>query len=139
MDTIKNVYSVIAKNKNKENSEVLFGQTNIVFDSGTERNIEFAGPAEILCTSFAACTLKNVSRFSKILPFQYDYAEITVSAERQDNPPRIVKLNYELRLKTIEDNHRIELLHTNIKKFGTIFNTLTQAFNVEGSIKKIIE
>lgn len=136
MDTIKNLYTITAKNLSNEKSEVVFGQTDIIFDSGSDRNLELAGPAEILCSSFAACTLKNVSRFSKILPFQYDYAEITVTAQRQDSPPQIIKINYELILKTNEDNHRIELLHTNIKKFGTVFNTLALALNVEGIITR---
>lgn len=129
-------YEVEAKNIDQKISEMSFGKTHLVFDSGSERDLDYAGPAEILCSSFAACTLKNVSRFSKILPFQYDYAEIKVSAIRQESPPLMVKIVYELKLKTNEDDHQIELLHTNIKKFGTVFNTLMKAMEVEGTIVK---
>ena len=139
MESRAHFYSITAKNCGHEKSEIVFGQTNIVFDSGGERNLELAGPAEIFCSSLAACTLKNVSRFSKILPFQFEYAEISVTAERQDSPPKMISLNYELRLKTIEDDHKIELLHMNIKKFGTIFNTLSAVLSIEGKIIKIEE
>lgn len=133
----KNTYSVTAKNVKNDCSEVIFGKSDIIFDSGKNRNLDFIGPAELLCSSFAACTLKNVSRFSEMLPFQYEYAEVEVIAERHDSPPSIEKIFYRLKIKTNEDDHRVELLHTNIKKFGTIFNTLAKALHVEGEIIKI--
>jgi hypothetical protein len=36
--------------------------------------------------AFAACVLKNVERFSAILPFRYETAWIVVRAERQVPP-----------------------------------------------------
>ena len=63
MLTTINTYSIIAKNLNPSLSSVEFGETKIVFDSGSERNFDYAGPAEILCSSFAACTLKNLEQF----------------------------------------------------------------------------
>jgi hypothetical protein len=57
-----------------------------------------------------------------------------VTADRQQSPPKITQINYVLRLKTDEPEHRIELLHKNIAKFGTIYNTLAEVCEVSGKI-----
>jgi hypothetical protein len=46
----------------------------------------------------------------------------------------MTRITYLLRLKTDESDHRIELLHKNIRKFGTIYNTLAEVCEVSGEI-----
>ena len=97
------------------------------FDGTAGRLDTLAGPADILCAALCACILKNVERFSHLLPFRYESASIEVSAERDEPPPRIVSLHYLLRVVTDEPPPRVELLHRNIRKYGTITNTLAAA------------
>lgn len=130
-------YSIIAKNVSHEISEVTFANTKISFDSSKDRNTNLAGPSEILCTAFAACCLKNVERFSELLKFNYEYAEIEVKAIREEKPPRIATIQYLLLIKTSESDHALEHLHKNIKQFGTIYNTLNASCTIEGSIKRL--
>jgi uncharacterized OsmC-like protein len=92
------------------------------------------GPADLLVSAFAACILKNVERFSKLLPFHYQSASVRVSAERVDNPPRMTAIRYELAVVTDEPQRRLDLLHRNIARHGTIFNTLSNACEVTGTI-----
>ena len=132
-----NQYSVVAKNTTDNISTVVFNQTTIEFDSGATRNLDHAGPAEILCSSFAACCLKNVSRFKEMLHLNIDYAEIEVTAMREEKPPRIVEINYLLKVKTTEDEKKLALLQKNLEQFGTIFNTLKLACPINGKIIKI--
>ncbi len=94
-------------------------------------------PAELLLSSFAACVLKNVERYAKILPFSFQRAAIHVHGIRQDAPPRMIRVTYELTVWTEEPPHRVELLHRNIRKFGTIYNTVAAACEVEGSIRAL--
>lgn len=108
---------------------------NFQFDSGAEQSQVLAGPAEILCTAFAACVLKNVSRFSELLTFECEGASIVVTAERGGEPPRITRITYDLVLQTSETAHRIELMRKNIEKFGTIYNTLASACEVSGMVR----
>jgi uncharacterized OsmC-like protein len=84
--------------------------------------------------AFAACVLKNVERFSKILSFRYDEASITVTSERQDAPPKMIRVTYSLRLVTGEAEHRVALLHRNIRQHGTIYNTLAMACDITGEV-----
>ncbi|MGZ5289479.1 MAG: OsmC family protein [Actinomycetota bacterium] len=106
----------------------------IEFDVGRQSGDELPGPAELLALSLGACILKNVERFSHLLSFRYAGAEVTVEAERQDDPPRFTKLTYELRIRTDESPHRVELLHRNLRRFGTVYNTLAGSCAVDGTI-----
>jgi len=68
--------------------------------------------------AFAACVLKNVERFSHILPFRYEEASIEVVASRQEAPPKIIRISYSLLLTTDETEGRVDLLHRNIRRFA---------------------
>jgi uncharacterized OsmC-like protein len=109
----------------------------VEFDTSASQQPGFMGPAELLATAFAACVLKNVERFSTILPFPYCGAAIRVTTEREDRPPRIARIHYVLTVQTAEPPARVELLHRNIVKFGTVFNTLAAACQVTGEIAAV--
>ncbi len=104
----------------------------VTFDASANRSEGLPSPADLLTAAFAACVLKNVERFSAVLGFRYQAASIEVQAERQDSPAKIIALRYVLRGVTDEPPHRVDLLHRNIRQFGTIFNTLTAACEVTG-------
>lgn len=106
----------------------------IRFDTGVDLSDELFGPADLLGAAFAACLLKNVERFSRLLPFRYRGAHVHVTLEREDRPPRIARIRYELRLVTDEPPRRVELLERNLVRFGTIYNTLSQACDVSGDV-----
>lgn len=57
-------------------------------------------PMNLLTTAFAACVLKNVERFSQVLPFRYQEASIKVVAERQEDPSKMIRVTYSLHLVT---------------------------------------
>ncbi len=92
------------------------------------------GPAELLAGAFAACLLKNVARSSAMLPFAYESVRVEVTMHRQDAPPRFTAIEYALHLVTTEPAHRVELLHRNLQKFGTVYNTLAAVCEVSGSV-----
>jgi uncharacterized OsmC-like protein len=96
-----------------------------------------ANPAELLLASFAACTLKNVERFSDLMKFQYEKAEMIVNAIRLEKPPRMDEINFELKVFSNDSKLNIDLLQKNIEKFGTVYNTLKPSCIITGEIKKI--
>lgn len=104
------------------------------FDTSAGQGPEYFGPAELLLTAFAACTLKNVERMSHLLTFQYRGAAIEVIGERQDKPPRFVRIHYTLRIDTDEPRNRIDLVARNIARHGTIYNTLAASCDVSGEV-----
>ena len=92
------------------------------------------GPAELLASAFAACLVKNVARAGHLLNFNYADVTATVVARRQDSPPKFVEISYSLQLSTDESQHRLDLLHANLRKFGTVYNTLAAVCDVHGTV-----
>lgn len=107
------------------------------FDGTAGRLEALPGPADVLSAALCACILKNVERFSHILPFAYASATVKVVAEREGPPPHIARVRYELEIITEEPQARVELFHRNIRKFGTITNTLSKACEVTGTIRAV--
>ena len=95
------------------------------------------GPAELLAGAFAACLLKNLARCRELIGFDYDDAEVTVTARRQDTPPRFVEISYALRVTTAEPARRVDLAHQNLRKFGTVVNTLAAVCEVHGTVEAV--
>ena len=107
------------------------------FDGTAGRLDALPGPADVLSAALCACILKNVERFSHLLPFTYESARVKVAAHREEPPPHIARMHYELEITTDEPEARLELLHRNLQKFGTITNTLSKACEVTGSIHAV--
>jgi hypothetical protein len=83
---------------------------------------------------FATCAIKNVERFSQILPFGYDAAEIDVELHRNDHPPHFDRLDDVLRIVTDEPAARVDLLTRNLAKYGTVHNTLAAGCEISGHV-----
>lgn len=111
----------------------VFGRS-IRFDAGAKRDLVHPGPAELLCAALAACLLKNTERYAHILPFRYEAARVRVEAERQDVPALFTRFTYRLEIVTDEPAQRVELLHRNVRRYGTVGSTLSLAAEVTGEI-----
>ena len=92
------------------------------------------GPADLLASAFAACLLKNLARSGALLGFEYNNTQVDVVLRRQDAPPKFVWVDYTLRVTTDEPERRVELVHTNLRKFGTVYNTLAAVCDVHGTV-----
>ena len=92
------------------------------------------GPADLLAGAFAACLMKNIERSSQLMGFTYQSAMVRVEATRQDTPPRFTELEYRVDIVTDEPTRRVDLLHRNVRQFGTVFNTLAAACDVHGTV-----
>jgi len=110
------------------------GATDVKADTGSISDGFRPGPAELLCASLAACLLKNIERYSELLPFEYEAASVDVEAERQEAPPQMTRMRYRIEIITNEPPARVDLLHRNIRKYGTITNTLASACELTGEI-----
>lgn len=65
-------------------------------------------------------------------------AELTLdTGVRQDRPPFMSSILYELIVDTDEDDRRLDLLHQNVRKYGTVSNTVAAATRLEGKIARV--
>ena len=127
-------YSVDGENAPGGKATVASRASTIAFDGSAATGELLPGPADLLAAALAACILKNVERFSGLLQFRYQHARVHVEIERREPPPRIARARYTLRVATDEPPRRLELLHHNILRFGTITNTLAAACELDGTI-----
>jgi uncharacterized OsmC-like protein len=130
-----NIYRARGENQPGGDAHVATLAATIPFDGSQGMGTKVPGPAHLLASALAACILKNVERFSHMLPAEYSRASVEVELERQDSPPRIIRANYQLDIETDEPTARCELLHKNIVKYGTISNTIALACELSGSMR----
>ncbi len=109
---------------------------SIILDTAVAGRQDAFNPAELLLASLAACMIKGAERALPMLHFDLTGIEVRLHAIRQDAPPLMTEINYEIIVDTKEDDRRLELLHTNIRKYGTISNTLASALKLEGTITR---
>ncbi|RMG83161.1 MAG: OsmC family peroxiredoxin [Bacteroidetes bacterium] len=130
-------YQISATALAQKDAKLHIKQSNIAFGTTEKTAGLLPNPAELFLSSFAACVLKNVERFSKLLHFEYDKAHILVRATRLEKPPRMDDIHYELTVFSRDTSLRPELLKKNIEKYGTIFNTINKACTISGTILKV--
>lgn len=132
-------YSIKASSFSKNSASIKIKQSEINFGITPESFDTIPNPAELFLGSFSSCILKNVERFSGFMNFEYSKAEILVKANRLEKPPRMDKINYELKIYSKDRNLNVELLKKNIEKFSTIFNTVQSSCSIDGYVKLISE
>ena len=108
----------------------------LVMDTDLDGRRDAFNPAELFLASIAACMLKGIERVSPMLKFQLRGVEVSLKAIRQDAPPRIVSVDYEIVVDSDESDQRLDLLHTNVRKYGTIFNTVADAAGLSGTLRR---
>ena len=110
---------------------------SLPLDTAPDGRTDAFNPAELLLTALAACMLKAIERVLPMLKFSLRDATVRVRGVRQDVPPRLVTIDYELVVETDESDERLDLLHRNVQKYGTVYNTLAGAVKLSGTIRRV--
>jgi uncharacterized OsmC-like protein len=129
-------YAVTARRIDAHGSTAACKDAAITLDTDIKGRTDAFNPAELFLASIAACMIKGIERVTPILHFELRGVEVKLTAIRQDAPPKIVAVRYELTVDTDETDQRLDLLHTNVRKFGTIFNTVSAATALDGVIQR---
>jgi uncharacterized OsmC-like protein len=108
----------------------------VALGTGLAGGAEAMNPVELLLSALAACMIKGAERAVPLLGFALEGMTVRLEAERQDAPPRLFSITYDIRVETPESDGRIDLLHRNILKYGTISNTLAAAVPLKGAIRR---
>ncbi|HBK07639.1 MAG TPA: osmotically inducible protein C [Acetobacteraceae bacterium] len=128
-------YRVRAHRVDAQGSLATTKSAEIVLDTALAGRPDAFNPAELFLAAIAACMIKGIERVTPMLDFKLRGVEIRLHAVRQDNPPKIVSVDYELIVDTDENAHRLDLLHTNVRRYGTISNTVAAATKLDGVIR----
>ena len=127
-------YDVVARRIDSHGSTARCKDAEIVLDTDVAGRPDAFNPAELLLAAIAACMIKGMERIAPMNHFQYRSAEVRLHGVRQDAPPFMASITYELIVDTDEDDRRLELMHYNVRKFGTVSNTIAAATRLEGKI-----
>jgi uncharacterized OsmC-like protein len=129
-------YRVHARRIDSHGSLAVAKAAEVALDTDLAGRADAMNPVELLLSALAACMLKGIERVTPMLHFQIIGAEVGLEAERQDAPPKVTVIRYEIVVDSPETDQRLDLLHRNILKYGTISNTLAAAVPLEGTLRR---
>ena len=127
-------YQIIVNRIDAHGSVAVCKSAELTIDTGVSGRPDAFNPAELFLAAIAACMLKGIERATPILNFRLRGVTVRLHGVRQDRPPKMASVDYEIIVDTDESDHRLDLLHTNIRKFGTITNTVAAAVPLDGRI-----
>lgn len=132
-------YSVVANRVDAHGSLARTKDAEITLDTDMKGRVDAFNPAELLLAAVAACMIKGIERIAPVNHFSYRGVEVHLRGLRQDSPPFMAEVTYELIVDTDEDDRKLDLMHHNVRKYGTIFNTVSAATRLEGTIRRKAE
>lgn len=127
-------YEITAQRIDAHGSVVRCKDAEIVLATDLAGRTDAFNPAELLLAALAACMLKGIERVGPMLSFELRGVQVRLHGVRQDTPPRLKTIRYEIIVDTDESEQRIALLHTNVRKFGTVFNTIAPGTDLSGTM-----
>lgn len=133
---VKMQFEVTARRVDAHGSRARCKDAEIVLDTDLAGRPDAFNPAELLLAALAACMLKGIERVVPILKFELRGVQVRVHGVRQDVPPRMEAIDYEITVDTDESDQRITLLHENVRKYGTVFNTIAPGTALAGSMRR---
>lgn len=129
-------YAVVANRVDAHGSLARTKDAEITLDTDVKGRVDAFNPAELLLAAVAACMIKGIERIAPVNHFSYRSVEVRLRGLRQDSPPFMAEITYELIVDTDEDDRKLDLMHHNVRKYGTIFNTVSAATRLEGTIRR---
>lgn len=129
-------YRVNARRIDAHGSVASCKDATISLDTDVGGRRDAFNPAEMFLAAIAACMIKGIERAAPMLKFDVRGVEVHLRGVRQDSPPKMTSIDYELIVDTDENDHRLDLLHVNVRKYGTISNTVAAATQLQGLIRR---
>lgn len=130
-------FQVKAKRQGETGSLLNAKAVELTLDTSVAGRADALNPVELLLAAQAACFIKGIERMAPTLNFDYSGVEIFLEADRPDGEARISQVRYRIEVQTGESDQRLELLLKNLKRQGTIYNTLSPGTELLGAITRI--
>jgi uncharacterized OsmC-like protein len=135
----KMTFNVTTRRTDAHGSRSHCKEAEILLDTDMAGRVDAFNPAELLLASLSACMIKGIERVTPILKFELSGVEVRLQGVRQDVPPKMESIEYEIIVDTDETDRRLELLHDNVRKYGTVFNTVAPGTDLKGVMRRRTE
>ncbi len=129
-------FDVVSVRLSAHASEARCKQAAITLDSGIDGNPQAFNPAELLLAALSVCMTKGIERVAPNIKFSLRGVEVHVHGVRQDVPPRLESIQYESVVDTDEIDRRLDLLHENVRRYGTVYNTVASGTQLAGVLRR---
>lgn len=129
-------FEVVSRRVDGHGSVATCKDATLTLDTALAGRRDALNPAELLLAALSACMIKGIERVAPMLTFSFRGVEVRVRGVRQDVPPRMERIDYEILVDTDEPDRRLELLHENVKKYGTVFNTVAPGTVLAGVLRR---
>jgi uncharacterized OsmC-like protein len=133
---VKMSFDVKAVRIDGHGSKACCKDAEILLDTDMKGRRDAFNPAELLLAALSACMIKGIERVTPILGFQLRGIEVNVHGVRQDAPPLMESIHYEILVDSDESDSRLDLLHENVRKYGTVFNTVLPGTQLSGVLRR---
>lgn len=134
--TAKMEFRVTAKRLDAHGSVAGCKDASIVLDTDMAGRRDAFDPAELLLAALGACMLKGIERVVPILGFKLQGVEVRLHGIRRDVPPSMESVDYQILVESEESGRRLELLHKNVRQYGTVFNTVAPGTRLSGTLRR---
>lgn len=132
----KLTFDVSATRLDAHGSVATCKSATIRLDTDLAGNPDAFNPAELLLAALGACIIKGIERIQPILKFEFRGVAVRIHGVRQDVPPRMERIDYDIVVDSDESDARLALLHENVRKYGTVFNTLVPGTSLQGVLRR---
>jgi uncharacterized OsmC-like protein len=132
-------FHVVAHRTDAHGSVARCKNAELSLDTDLAGRLDAFNPAELLLAALSACMIKGIERVTPMLKFQLRGVEVRVHGVRQDVPPRLESIDYEILVDSDESDQRLALLHDNVRKYGTVFNTVAPGTRLSGVLRRQTE
>ncbi len=136
MEKSKMVFHVETVRLDTGGSRARCKQAELTLDTDLAGDPHAFNPAELLLAALTGCIIKGIERVTPILRFELRGVKVLVEGVRQDVPPKMESIRYEIIIDSDESDSRLELLHDNVRKFGTVFNTIAPGTELNGVLRR---
>ncbi|GIW37401.1 MAG: hypothetical protein KatS3mg073_1546 [Meiothermus sp.] len=90
-------------------------------------------PVETLLAAAGACLLTSLQFVAETSRIPLDGARVELEATRQDKPPILTRIRYNLHLQSPAPQERLQQLVALAQRNSTVLQTLAQAVELEGT------
>ncbi len=127
-------FSLKANRIDATGSMVEAKQTQLVIDTGMVGRPDALNPVELLLAALAACIIKGIERVAPSISLDYEGVQVSLTAHRPVDEARIEDITYAVVVSTTADQNKLDLLHKNLMKHGTIYNTVKSGTKLSGTV-----
>ena len=134
MDSTMMNFQLSAKRLGPSGSVVSAKDATLEIDPSLSGRPDALNPVELLLAALAACMIKGIERVAGTIGVTYGGVHVELSARRPKEEARIEDIEYLVTVETESDQSKLDLLHKNLMKHGTLYNTVKLGTKLSGKL-----